>query len=63
MTTAFIRDKLVSKSNYIEWLTKAKLFLEINSFMLYIDKSETKPDRALYYDDSSNKPFSPELAI
>jgi len=59
---SFKGEKLVGRSNYIEWLTNATLFLEINGFMPYIDGSETKPDKSLYY-DSDNKPYSPELAV
>jgi len=59
---SFKGDKLVGRSNYIEWLTNAKLFLEINGFMLYIDGSKTKPNKSLYY-NSDDSPFSPELAV
>jgi len=45
---SFKGDKLVRRSNYIEWLTNAKLFLEINGFIPYIDGSETKPNKSLY---------------
>ena len=40
----------------------AKLFLEINSFIPYINSSEAIPNKDLYYDDK-NKPYSPELAV
>ena len=59
---SFDGNRLVGRSNYIEWLAKAKLFLEINGFMPYIDGSETKPDKSLYY-ESLNEPHSPELAV
>src|ERR1700710_1754762 len=57
----FKGDKLVGKSNYIEWLVQAKLFLEINGFMPYIDKSEARPNRDLYYDGEKAK--TAELAV
>jgi rubrerythrin len=61
-TPTFKGDKLVGRSNYIEWLNNATLFLEINGYMPYIDGSELGPNLALYY-DSSNRPFSPELVV
>ena len=60
--TIFKGDKLVGRANYIEWLNNATLYLEINGFMPYIDGSEDRPNKSLYY-DSNNKPYSPELAI
>ena len=59
---SFKGEKLVGRSNYIEWLTNATLFLEINGFMPYIDGSEVKPDKSLYYKED-NTPYSPELAV
>ena len=61
-TTTFKGDKLVGRTNYIEWLNNATLYLEINGFMPYIDGSEKGPIKSLYY-NSSNEPYSPELAI
>ena len=60
-TTSFKGDKLVGRSNIIEWLTNARLFLEINGFIPYIDESELRPNKSLYYSDS--EPKSPELAV
>ena len=59
----FKGEKLVGRSNYIEWLTNATLFLEINGFMSYIDGSELEPNKDLYYDPKEKKAYSPELAI
>ena len=59
---SFKGEKLVGKSNYIEWLTNAKLFLEINGFMPYIDNTEAKPDKNLYY-KSNGEPITAELAV
>ena len=64
----FKGDKLIGKTNYIEWLKEASLFLEINGYMPYIDGSELSPNKALYYkantDNSiSEKPYSPELGV
>ena len=59
---SFKSDKLVGRSNYIEWLANAKLFLEINGFIPYIDGSETKPDKTLYY-KSPSEPHLPELTV
>jgi len=65
---SFKGDLLIGKSNYINWVKRASLFLEINSFMPYIDNTEHIPDKLLYYkldSDSyvTNKPYSPKLAI
>ena len=57
----FKGEKLIGKSNYIEWLIDAKLFLEINGYMPYINKTEAVPDKALYYNDA--RPKSNELAV
>ena len=59
----FKREKLVGRSNYIKWLTNTTLFLEINSFMPYIDSSELEPNKDLYYNSKEKKAYSPELAI
>jgi hypothetical protein len=45
----FKGEKLIGRSNYIEWLTNATLFFEINGFMPYIDGSELEPNKNLYY--------------
>ena len=58
----FKGDKLVGRSNYIEWLTNATLFFEINGYMSYIDGSESEPDKNLYYKDEKIA-YSPELAV
>ena len=57
----FKGEKLIGRSNYIEWLTNATLFLETNGFMPYIDGTEQEPNKSLYYKDKI--PYSPELAI
>ncbi|TVY31835.1 hypothetical protein LOCC1_G008546 [Lachnellula occidentalis] len=56
-------EVLIGRSNYIEWLKEASLFLEIHGFMPYIDGSERNPlsIKSLYYTESG--PRSPELAI
>ena len=51
----------MGKSNYIEWLNEAKLYLEINDFMFYIDGTEISPIKSLYY--KGKKPYSPKLAV
>jgi hypothetical protein len=43
---SFKGEKLVGRSNYIEWLTNATLFFEINGFMPYIDGSESEPNKS-----------------
>jgi len=67
MSTSFKGSLLVGKSNYLEWLLDAKLFLEINGYMSYIDETETEPDKELYYnisnDNKADKPKSNELAV
>jgi hypothetical protein len=57
----FKGEKLVGRSNYIEWLTNATLFFEINGFMPYIDGSELEPNKGLYY--NGDTAYSPELAV
>ena len=60
-------EPLVGKSNYIEWKTKADLYLEINGYMPYIKGTKVEPNKALYFkkegDTPSNEPYSPETAI
>jgi hypothetical protein len=61
-STSFRGEKLIGKSNFIEWFQDARLFLEINGYMPYIDKSESPPDIKLYYNGSGN-PKSAELGV
>ena len=58
---SFKGEKLLGSSNYIEWLLNATLFLEINSFMPYINRTKASPNKALYY--NNNKLYSPELGV
>ena len=58
----FKGEKLIGKSNYIEWITNAKLFLKINGFMAYIDRTEPRPIKSLYYDEDGDVK-SDELAV
>jgi hypothetical protein len=64
---SFKGDLFVGRSNNIDWVKKANLFLEINSFMPYIDNTEHAPNKSLYYESNSDghitKPYSPKLAI
>ena len=64
----FKGDKLIGKTNYIEWHKNASLYLEINGYMPYIDGTETSPNKALYYKSNTDNtisdiPYSPELGI
>jgi Reverse transcriptase (RNA-dependent DNA polymerase)/gag-polypeptide of LTR copia-type/Integrase core domain len=64
----FKGDKLIGKTNYIEWHSNASLFLEINGYMPYIDGTEAAPNKALYYKSNTDNsvsdiPYSPELGI
>jgi hypothetical protein len=59
---SFKGDKLIGRSNYVEWLTNATLFFEINGFMPYIDGTETSPNKSLYF-KANNEAYSPELAV
>jgi hypothetical protein len=59
--SSFNGPKLVGKSNYIEWLNEAKLYLEINGFMSYIDGTIARPNKNLYYE--GNTPRSAELGV
>ena len=68
MANTFKGNKLIGKTNYIEWVKNASLYLEINSYMPYINGSESSPNKALYYKANSDKtisdePHSPELGI
>ena len=59
---------MISRSNHIDWVKRASLFLEINGFMPYIDNTEHIPDKSLHYKSNSdshitNKPYSLELDI
>ncbi|TVY37808.1 hypothetical protein LCER1_G009317 [Lachnellula cervina] len=61
--TSYKGEALVGRSNYIEWLKEASLFLEVYGFMPYIDSIEKNllSIKSLYYTNS--RPRSPELAI
>jgi len=61
VNTSFKGDLLIGKTNYIEWLEKAELWLELSGYMTYINRKETAPNKDLYYKD--DKPYSNELAI
>ena len=65
---SFKGDLLIGRSNYINWVKRASLFLEINGFMPYINNTKQAPDKSLYYESDldghvTNKPYSLELAI
>ena len=62
LNISFKGELLIGRSNYIDWLRRANLFLEINGFMPYIDGSEAGPNKDLYY-GSDNKPYSNDLAV
>jgi hypothetical protein len=59
--SSFKGQKLIGKSNYIEWLNEAKLYLEINGFMSYIDNTIQSPNKSLYY--NGDTPYTPELGV
>jgi len=50
--------------NYIEWLKKANIFLEIEKYILYIDNSKLNliNFRFLYY-NNINIIWNPELVV
>lgn len=58
----FKSDSLKGRSNYIEWVNKAKLFLEINSFILYIDGIEILSNKSLYINENK-KVINPKLVV
>ena len=74
---SFKEDKLIGYFNYIKQKNNADLFLEINNYISYINESEFKFNKALYYniiitrDKESDKeisvydldPFSRELSV
>ena len=61
INNSFKGDLLIGKTNYIEWLEKAELWLELSGYMPYINGTEKAPNKDLYYKD--DKPYSTELAI
>jgi len=61
-SAVFKSEKLISRFNYLEWLTNADLFFEINSYMPYIDGSEKSPERSFYY-KITKKAYNPKLAV
>ena len=61
VNTSFKGDLLINKTNYIEWLEKAELWLELSGYIPYINGKETALNKDLYYKD--DKPYSNELAI
>src|SRR5450432_972004 len=71
MPFPFKGDSLIGKSNYIEWKTKADLYLEINGYIPYIDRSKEKPNKSLYFKTTikgdertiTDESYSPETAI
>jgi hypothetical protein len=52
---SFKGDKLIGRFNYIKWKNNADLFLEINNYISYIDGSEFKLNKALYYSIKTSK--------
>ena len=62
MSYNFKESLLIDKTNYIKQKNKTILQLEINSYILYINDSENKPNKSLYY-NSEDKVYSPELAV
>ena len=69
MPFPFKGEPLIGKSNYIEWKTKADLYLEVNGYMPYINRAKPKPNKALYYKaikeegEEDDEPYSLETAI
>ena len=59
--SSFRGQKLIGKSNYIEWLNEAKLYLEINGYMSYIEGTIPSPNKELYYDGDTAR--TPELGV
>jgi hypothetical protein len=49
MPYPFKGDSLIRKSNFLEWKTKADLYLKINSYISYIDRSKERLNKALYF--------------
>ncbi len=46
---AFRGNKLTGKNNYLKQLLEAKLFLEVNGFMYFIDDLIKAPNKSLYF--------------
>jgi len=62
----FKGEKLIGRSNYIEWLIEAELYLKVNGFMPYILGIIKEPNRTLYFDKTEDgiiEAKSAELAI
>jgi hypothetical protein len=65
-STTFRGEKLVGRSNYIEWLPEAEIYLKVQGYMPYIKGTISKPNKSLYYhkeEDGTIVPKSDELAI
>ena len=69
MPFLFKGEPLIGKSNYIEWKTKIDLYLEVNSYIPYINRAKIKLNKALYYKaikeerEEKDKPYSLETTI
>ena len=62
----FKGEKLIGRSNYIEWLIEAELYLKVNGFMPYILDIIKEPNKTLYFDKTEDgiiEAKSAELAI
>ena len=49
MPFPFKGEPLVGKFNYIKWKIKVDLYLEINSYIPYINRAKLELNKALYY--------------
>jgi hypothetical protein len=72
MPYPFKGDSLIRKSNFLEWKTKVDLYLEINGYIPYINRSKERLNKAFYFktikDDQelaviTDEPYSHETAI
>jgi gag-polypeptide of LTR copia-type/GAG-pre-integrase domain len=61
--TTFRGEKLIGRSNFIEWQYNASIYLEVTGFMPFIDGTEKPPNKDNYYDSNEKRPFSPELGV
>jgi hypothetical protein len=62
---SFKRNKLIRRFNYIKWKNNTDLFLEINSYISYINGFKFKLNKTLYYSikTSRNKESDKETSV
>jgi hypothetical protein len=52
---SFKGDKLIGRSNFLEWKKNAIFFLEIGGYIFYLDNIKIIPNKSLYFDKEKPK--------